>query len=251
MLTAEERAEISRQNGAKSKGPVTEQGKANSRLNALKTGEYAQKLNLFLPLQPAVTCAEDRAAHAALLRQLIEIYQPINQLALSIVHQISIARWQIDRLNHSLTAHWNLALLQSTQSPSTFSPELAELESLSRAATSLYGGHALALRLNRQIDQLDQRIARLERRLQFIHNHFPSPAEDHPERTHQPVENTDKETPAIQNEPTVYVTENKPDVLRAYRQQFPNSRIVVLPADHVAKGIEIPDHLPVVPRKST
>src|SRR6516165_7805040 len=45
-LTPEQRAEISRQNGKKSKGPVTEQGKSRSRQNALRHGLRAEVLPL-------------------------------------------------------------------------------------------------------------------------------------------------------------------------------------------------------------
>ena len=62
-------------------------------------------------------------------------------------------------------------------------------------------------------------------------------------------EETNAETP--KSEPTVYVTERDPEVLAAYRREFPNHKIVCLPADDVANGIDIEDDLPPAPRKST
>src|SRR5262245_38825761 len=46
VLTLEERAEVSRKNGAKSRGVKTEAGKQISRRNALKHGVYARTLSL-------------------------------------------------------------------------------------------------------------------------------------------------------------------------------------------------------------
>jgi hypothetical protein len=49
---------------------------------------------------------------------------------------------------------------------------------------------------------------------------------------------------------TVYVTEPTPEVLAAYRREFPGHKIVVLPPDDVAKGIDIEDDLPPAPRRA-
>ncbi len=45
-MTKEERAEISRKNGAKSKGPISEKGKAKSSRNAITHGAYATLITL-------------------------------------------------------------------------------------------------------------------------------------------------------------------------------------------------------------
>jgi hypothetical protein len=64
-------------------------------------------------------------------------------------------------------------------------------------------------------------------------------------------EETPVEPPKIENsEPIVYVTEPTPEVLAAYRREFPNHRIVVLPPDDVANGIDYEDDLPPAPRRA-
>ena len=73
-MTKEQRAEISRQNGARSKGPTTTRGKANSSRNALKHGEYAQSFAPFLPPRAAVLCNEELADFQALATQMAEIF---------------------------------------------------------------------------------------------------------------------------------------------------------------------------------
>ena len=238
-MSRKDRAKIARENGAKSQGPITEEGKATSSQNANKSADHAQKLALFLPPHHAVLCNEDRDAYNVLLKELIEIYQPLNQLAAGIVREIATARWQVERLNYCLASQWNLAVVDSANTPSTVAPELAEIETMARSARALYTSGAVAHRINRQIDQLELRIARFERRIKFVHANFPTVA---------------TQTPAAEktqiNEPAVYITENNPDVIKAYKQQFPHHKIVVMPADDVAKGIETEDDMPVAPRKA-
>ncbi|MBI2685568.1 MAG: hypothetical protein HYX27_04570 [Acidobacteria bacterium] len=253
-MTNEERAQIARENGAKSKGPVTPEGKAKSSRNAIKSGDYATNLALFVPPHSAVLCNEDRQAYASLIDDLIDTYEPVNSLALSIVQGIAIARWEIIRLRTCITTHWNLALIQNAQKPSTLIPELAEVQAVTNASGELYASSGAVRHINRQIDQLELRITRLERRLKFVQVNYPKTAE---KRT-APIEAADVEntplTPAapvesMENEPPIYITENKPAVIEAYKMQFPGRKIVILNPDHVAKGIEIDDDMPVAPRK--
>ena len=49
MITADRKAEIARENGAKSKGPTTEEGKEKCARNAITHGERAQALKLIVP----------------------------------------------------------------------------------------------------------------------------------------------------------------------------------------------------------
>ena len=241
-MSKRNRAQIARENGAKSNGPKTDEGKAISSQNANKSDEFAQKLARFLPPHPAVLCNEDREAFDVLLAEHTHIYRPANSVAVAIVQEIATARWQVQRLNHVLTMEWNLAIVNAANLPSAVAPELAELETMGRSTRALYTSGAVAHRINRQIDQLELRAARLERRLKFLHASFPA------------IDNTPipEAKPKTQiNEPIVYVTENKPEVIQAYKQQFPNHRIVLMPPDDVAKGIYIEDDMPVAPRKGT
>ena len=67
------RAEASRKNGAKSRGPKTDEGKARSAQNALKHGMRAQKY-LVLPDEDAAEFAELEAA-------LVEELAPVGRAA--------------------------------------------------------------------------------------------------------------------------------------------------------------------------
>ena len=240
-MSRKDRAKIARENGANSQGPITEEGKATSSQNANKAEDHAQKIALFLPPHHAILCNEDRDAYNHLLKELIEIYQPLNQLAVGIVREIATARWQVERLNYCLTSQWNLAVVDSANTPSTVAPELTEIETMARSVHALYTSGAVAHRINRQIDQLELRIARFERRLKFVHANFPTVANQTPAGAAEKTQI---------NEPTVYITENDPGVIKAYKRQFPHSKIVVMPADDVANGIETEDDMPVAPRKA-
>ena len=251
MSSRKDRARIARENGAKSHGPTSIEGKAASSRNAIKTGEHATKLELFVPPHSAVLCNEERQKYARLVEGLLAIYQPVNEAARSIVKGIAVARWEVSRLHACITMHWNLALVDNAALASTLAPELLEMHAMVRASTSLYANNGPVRLLNRQIDQLENRIARFERRLKFLHNTFSNPGIT-PQP--QPIENTTESTPESENtpknEPPVYITENSPAVIEHYKKLFPNSEIIVLPADDVAKGINLEDDMPLAPRKS-
>jgi len=213
-MSRKERARIARANSAKSQRPITAEGKAASSQNAN---------TLPLPPHHAVLSNEDSGAYHRLHRELTAIYQPVNQIAQSIVQEIATAHWQIARLNNCLTTQWNLAIAGSADN---------ESETMARAAQKLYSSGAVAHRINRQIDQLQLRIARLERRIKFVHANFPTAAIP------------PAETKTQINEPAVGTAENNPDAINTGKQQFPHHKIVVMPPDNATKGIGIDDGMP-------
>ena len=245
-MTKEERAKIARENGSRSQGPKTEEGKAKSSRNGIKTGEFAEKLAAFVPPDSAVLCNEQRQAYFNLVDQLTQIYAPINQESMSLVRQIAIARWQIERLHTATNNVWNFALLKAAGEPSEMVEEMEDAEAAARAAVALFSGNSPIEKMSRQIDRLEIRIARLRNGIKDVHKNFPNVA--------KPIENKsvseEKPEETTKSEPTVYVTERDPEVIAAYRREFPNHKIVLLPADDVAKGINKEDDLPPAPRKA-
>jgi hypothetical protein len=137
-MTKEERARIARENGSKSHGPKTDAGKAASSRNAIKTGEHATKLELFVPPHSAVLCNEERQDYARLVERLLGVYRPVNDVATSIVRAIAIARWEIERLRACMTMHWNLALVENAELSTKVAPELLEMHAMIRASSHLY-----------------------------------------------------------------------------------------------------------------
>ena len=83
------RAEASRRNGAKSRGPKTSQGKVRSSQNALKHGLRAQK-HMVLP-------DEDAAEFAALETALIDELAPDGVLQTLLVKRVAAAAWRMSR----------------------------------------------------------------------------------------------------------------------------------------------------------
>jgi hypothetical protein len=210
MITPEEKARIARENGAKSRGPKTEAGKAQSRLNSIKTGENAEILAQFVPPNSGVLCHEDRKKFYALINQLTQIFLPVNQEAAS--HPAPVAKEHQDDFYQA------------------------------QVARKLFAAKSPIEKMERQIDRLEVRIARLRKGIADVNKNFPNVA--------KPLETQETEPQTENSEPTVYVTETTPEVLAAYRREFPGHRIVVLPPDDVAKGIDIEDDLPPAPRRA-
>jgi hypothetical protein len=254
-MTKEERAEISRKNGAKSKGPTTTKGKARVSRNALKHGEYAKKLAHFINPHEVVLGHENRQEFVSLMDELIAIYQPYNQAALDILHDMAAARFQMDRLHRATVMQWNQALLTAGRVPNTVNPELREIEVMNAALVDLLSGSSILSKINRELSRLQTFISRCQRQIQFIHNNFPNAA---PVQT-QPDEDADVENTEVTNEdpepdeeikpedqPPIFVTENIPHVIAAYKREFPGRKIVILPENPMPDY----DDMPRAPRKA-
>ena len=83
------RAEASRRNGAKSRGPKTAEGRARSARNALKHGMRAQK-HLVLPDEDAAEFAELEAA-------LVAELAPVGVLQTVLARRVAVAAWRLAR----------------------------------------------------------------------------------------------------------------------------------------------------------
>jgi hypothetical protein len=83
------RAEASRNNGAKSRGPKTSEGKARAAQNALKHGLRAQKY-VVLPDEDAAEFAELEAA-------LVAELAPVGALQTVLAQRVAVAAWRLAR----------------------------------------------------------------------------------------------------------------------------------------------------------
>jgi hypothetical protein len=98
------RADASRRNGAKSRGPKTPEGKARSAQNALKHGMRAQK-HVVLPDEDADDFADLEAA-------TVEELAPVGALQAVLARRVAVAAWRLaraDRLEIELFAERHVA----------------------------------------------------------------------------------------------------------------------------------------------
>ena len=159
-------------------------------------------------LRHAVLSNEDPAAFDLLVNDLRAVYLPLNTVAVSVVDDIAIARWQILRFDTLIAGQWELTV--AAEPPPT--------------------AFAAIHRFNRQIDQLNIRIARLERRLKFIRANFP-------QESPLPVDDTTidgQDYPKI--ETPIVVKDFCPETIAFLRRYHPTTPIIISPAEAVPKG---------------
>jgi hypothetical protein len=120
-----------RANGAKSKGPTTEDGKARSALNAVRHGLLAGSLILRTESQPKFL---------AILNGYLDEYQPEGQTENNLVEDIAAAQWMKERCWVLTTALLDITMDQMEQ-------EIAE------GFNDIDNGTRTALAFLRQADQ--------------------------------------------------------------------------------------------------
>jgi len=91
-MSSEKRLIANRRNALKSTGPKTPEGKARSRLNALKHGLLAKDVVLH---------DEKDEDFVAMLEAFYEDCQPVGHLEESLVRHLAIAEWRLNRLTRA------------------------------------------------------------------------------------------------------------------------------------------------------
>ncbi|WP_321476840.1 hypothetical protein [uncultured Paludibaculum sp.] len=109
-LTKSDQARI---NGARSRGPVTAEGKARSARNATKHGKYAKTGPG--AAHSAVLKSEDSAAFDDLVERRARDFRPLNSFEASLVREICALEWRYDRLSAIETRHIDLQIAQETE----------------------------------------------------------------------------------------------------------------------------------------
>jgi hypothetical protein len=88
-MASQSKSDSARENGKKSRGPVTPEGKKNSSRNALKHGMTAA--SFVLP-------GESEQDFADLLQAHRDTYQPANAIEIDLVETMALARWRLRRM---------------------------------------------------------------------------------------------------------------------------------------------------------
>jgi hypothetical protein len=83
------RSETSRLNGAKSRGPVTPEGRAISSLNAASHGLTAKTL---------ILRNENEAHFVEIMNAYFDYFQPSNQVEVDLISEMVAARWRLRRV---------------------------------------------------------------------------------------------------------------------------------------------------------
>jgi hypothetical protein len=125
------------QNGAKSHGPVTPEGKERSAMNGLRHGFAASRV---------VLATEDHDQFDAMRDAFIEKHHPADEVESSLVDEMVVANWRLQRMwaaESSLFDHKIQALSGATSGPSA-EPDPAALFG---TAFEAFAGGADALKL--------------------------------------------------------------------------------------------------------
>ena len=179
MITKERKAEIARENGAKSKGPLTDETKQKSARNAITHGERAQALKLIVPPHSACLANEERQGFYKLYDHLMAKYRPADESEQLIVREIADFQWKSTRNKQMETAIFNRELMrQATRTPGTL-PELRDLE-ISVAAQEALTGNKTIADLRKDTQLCLRAINQLQRRLKELQKTWPAAAPSRP-----------------------------------------------------------------------
>jgi hypothetical protein len=91
------RAEIARENGAKSKGPVSETGRFISSLNSITTGEHLEILKEELPECIALLSTDCRQAYIRLYQRHFRQYKPEGGCEQTLLRHMCVELFQLER----------------------------------------------------------------------------------------------------------------------------------------------------------
>ena len=91
------RAEIARENGCKSRGPVSETGKYISSLNGITTGEHLKILKEELPECIALLSTDCRQAYIRLYQRHFRQYQPEAECEQTLLRHMCVELFQLER----------------------------------------------------------------------------------------------------------------------------------------------------------
>jgi hypothetical protein len=105
-MRTEKQIEASRLNGAKSRGPVTREGKAASSQNAVKHGILAENI---------LTKGENESEFLDLCTQLHDEFQPATPFEESLVHTMAVASWRRERIWNVERVSLDLEIAKETQ----------------------------------------------------------------------------------------------------------------------------------------
>jgi hypothetical protein len=186
------RQQAARRNGALSKGPKTEAGKARSSQNATKHGAYSCDHLL---------ANENHPLYDQFFKSYLEQFLPSTPLEIQLVEQMCFAHWRIRRL---WAGQDSLIDLEMTRTAAQFAREFDSasesarlafaLESLYQKSSGYHQMHTLEFRLSRQFSRALADLLRLRALNQSQPQPQPQPAQAKSDETNpttsQPSQNS-------------------------------------------------------------
>ena len=206
------RAIASRANGAKSRGPITEEGKRRSSQNAIRHGLLAN-----------IVVLKDEGKHIfeEILDQHIRKFNPADDVEHDAVDEMAAAHWRIRRLWSIQTNLMNHCMesqsLQESNSPVYMDP-------IAAAFSELAAGKQLD-RLERYETRLHRMYERSFLRLKMLQTMDPAPEPDSPQASDPPEAPQPEPPPAPELAPEIPPIPNEPTAPSAPQpapDDFPN-----------------------------
>ena len=182
------RSESSRINGAKSRGPVTPEGKQRSSMNAVKHGLLAKGICLNI---------EKTEVFEELLADFSTRFQPADNVELRLVEQAALAQFRYERVAASTES--SMFVLKMDEQAPEVARQYERVDPPTRFAIAFTAlaneGNSIQLMLRYQQTMLRQRDSAIKQ-LHQLRTKFPVPYEpDAPAADPQPPESTTRELP--------------------------------------------------------
>ena len=155
-MTTEKKKETARLNGAKSRGPVTAEGKARSSQNALTHGLTAA--TVVLPGE-----SEDR--FHALLASMVEAYVPGTDYEASLIEKMAALTWQQDRLLAIDTETLNIQIQMMAPAVDAETANLSPVTRVTLAYRELSDNSRVLPNLDRHASRIRRQFSQLRAEL--------------------------------------------------------------------------------------
>src|SRR6266446_3379212 len=181
------KSETARANGAKSRGPTTDEGKEKSSRNSLKHGLTAGNGNILLD-------CEDPGQFDEVLNKLFGIHEPATPAETDLVEEMVACRWRTRRMWTIETGLLNAEILNQQSKTDTPDPNI-HLTMAFRSLTDDSRSLALANRYEARLQRLYDRAYKTLRELQQTRKSEPTPPRNIHIRWVDPNEEPDQPTP--------------------------------------------------------
>jgi hypothetical protein len=161
------KSETARANGAKSRGPTTDEGKEKSSRNAIKHGLTAGNGNILLD-------CEDPDQFDEVLNKLLGIHEPATPAETDLVEEMVACRWRTRRMWTIETGLLNAEILTQQSKTDTLDPNI-HLTMAFRSLTDDSRSLVLANRYEARLQRLYDRAYKTLRELQQARKSEPTP----------------------------------------------------------------------------